>query len=74
MCDAEAHKNIDIQGRKINLDSKVCMSKIRENKEFILLLNDVLITYVEKLQDFIDCNYYSQDFAFPFIFKYEKEF
>lgn len=74
LCDQKAHLLIDLEMRKISVDSRNCVSKLRDNKEYLKALNIDLINYLEDMQAHLDCAYYEEHFDFPFLFKYEEQF
>ena len=73
LCDYKAHEEINIEGKKIIYDGKTCMKQLAGNQNYIRAVNVSVVDYFEKVQHYLDCAGFDNEYEFPFLFEKEEK-
>lgn len=62
LCDGKNQKHFNVRSMTVTLDELYCKSMLREHHKTVRLFNIKLISYLQILQNVVDCNHYLKSY------------
>ena len=66
LCDANNHKWFNLKSKQLQMDSGFCKEMIDNHQEAIKIFNVDLISYLQALQNVVDCTHYVRSYNLEF--------